>query len=126
MPSRLAQLIAHNEGYGVPGAIPTVRYNPGDLRHSPHSTHKPGAPNDIGWIDTAEHGWWDLERQLKLFAEEGLTLSEMVSVYLGFPKDAPLDDSVIDGNNRLPYLHTICTSLALPPTATVQAALELG
>jgi hypothetical protein len=126
MPSKLAQLIAHNEGFGVPGAIPTVRNNPGDLKHSPHSSHVGIGPNDIGIIDTVANGWADLERQLRIYAEEGLTLQEMVNVYLGFAKDAPLDTSIVDGNNRVPYLNTICSGLGVPPTILVSAALELG
>lgn len=102
-----------------------MRDNPGDLRHSPHSAH-PGGPshaNDIGTIDTVEHGWADLERQLGIYAVEGLTLQEMVNVYLGFAKDAPLDTSIVDGNNRVPYLESICNGLKMPPTALVKDAL---
>jgi len=126
--SRLAQLIAHNEGFGVPREIPTVRHNPGDLRHSPHSQH-PGGPvhaNDIGTIDTDADGWADLERQLHIYAAEGLTLLEMVNLYLGFAKDAPLDASKVDGNNRVPYLGSICAGLGMPATALVRDALALG
>jgi len=68
MPARtkLAQLIAKQEGFGVPGAVPTRSHNPGDLRHSPHSEHLSGKPDGIGIIDTDDHGWDDLERQLWL------------------------------------------------------------
>jgi hypothetical protein len=36
-PDHLARLIAQEEGYGIPGAVPTRDNNPGDLHHSPHS-----------------------------------------------------------------------------------------
>ena len=120
---RLSQLICHNEGYGIKGAIPTVRNNPGDLKHSNHSSHVGIGPNDIGIIDTVEHGWEDLDRQLEIFAAEGLTLAEMVNVYLGWLKDAPMDDSIVDGNHRAPYLSSLTTGLSLPPEATVAQAL---
>ena len=120
--SKLAELIARNEGFGVPGAIPTVRNNPGDLRHSPHSRH-PHGKDDIGVIDTVEHGWSDLERQLQYYADADMTLLEMVNVYLGFPKDAPLDQSIVDGNNRVPYLKLICEGLGAPATMPVTDAL---
>lgn len=123
--SKLAQLIAHNEGFGIPGAIPTVRNNPGDLKHSPHSTHPPNDPDGIGHIDTVEHGWADMERQLSLFSDEGLTLLEMVNLYLGFAKDAPLDESIVDGNNRVPYLDTICKGLGVSPGCFVKDAHKL-
>jgi hypothetical protein len=79
--SKLAHLIAEEEGYGIPGSLPTRNNNPGDLRHSPHSFHKPGEPNSIGKIDTPEDGWADLERQLRLFAERGMTLKEAIYTF---------------------------------------------
>ena len=78
--TKLAQIIAREEGFGIPGKIPTIRHNPGDLRHSPHSKH-PGGPShkdDIGTIDTNTDGWADLERQLVIFANEGMTLRSMI------------------------------------------------
>lgn len=150
MPTKLAQLIAHNEGgwrlenwvlVPVPGTTPFVRNNPGDLRHSPHSSHVGIGSNDIGIIDTLEHGWEDLERQLRIFAAcgewtsksgvlvnypQGLTLLEMVSVYLGFHVDDPLDANIVDHNNRVPYLRSITLGLQLPSTARVKEALALG
>jgi hypothetical protein len=74
----LARLISKREGYGIPGAVPTRDNNPGDLRHSPHSSHQGEGPNDIGEIDTPADGWLDLERQLQLFASRGLTLQQMI------------------------------------------------
>jgi len=101
MRSRLAELIAKEEGFGVPGAIPTTHNNPGDLRHSPHSTHTADAPNAIGQIDTPAHGWEDLERQLQLYAERGLTLRQVIAIY------AP----PADHNNTAKYLADICVGL---------------
>jgi hypothetical protein len=77
----LARLIAREEGFGIPGAIPTTHNNPGDLVHSPHSFHKAGAPNAIGQIDNITDGWADLERQLRIFANEKLTLARAIFRY---------------------------------------------
>lgn len=99
MRTLLAVLIAKEEGYGVPGKIPTRRNNPGDLRHSPHSEH-PGGPDhkeDIGTIDTPQHGWDDLERQLVLYQDRGMTLKEAIYTF------APIKD----GNNPALYLDHI-------------------
>ena len=74
----LAWLIAKEEGFGLPGKIPTERRNPGDLRHSPHSSHVGVSPDDIGIIDTVTHGWEDLERQLSIDASRGMTLAQLV------------------------------------------------
>lgn len=111
--TKLALLISKSEGFGVPGAIPTTRNNPGDLRHSPHSSHAGEGVNDIGIIDTAADGWADLERQLQIFAREGLTMREMVYRY------AP----PTDGNPTEAYLHSLCAGLGVTPETTVAAAL---
>jgi hypothetical protein len=74
----LAEAIAKEEGYGIPGALPTRNNNPGDLRHSPHSFHLGGDPNGIGIIDNPADGWADLERQLELFARRGYTLRQTI------------------------------------------------
>ncbi len=91
--TRLAQLIAQMEGFFQPGTIPALRHNPGDLRHSPHSTH-PQDPNDIGTIDTDADGWADLERQLQIDAGRGLTLQQTIFEW------APASDN----NNPAQYL----------------------
>lgn len=122
----LAKLIARQEGFGIPGAIPTVRHNPGDLRHGPHCQH-PGGPahaNDVGTIDTDEHGWSDLERQLQIYAEEGLTLRQMVNIYCGLPKDPGPGAVAPDGNNVTAYLGGICGGLLMSPETLVKDALK--
>jgi len=96
----LAYLIAKEEGFGKPGAIPTVRHNPGDLRHSPDSQH-PGDPNAIGTIDTDAHGWGNLERDLGLKAARGETLEQ--AIFAWAPKGDGANDPagylsmIIDG-----------------------------
>ena len=123
--TRLAYLISKAEGFGIKGAQPTVKHNPGDLRHSPHSQH-PGGPahkNDIGTIDTDAHGWEDLERQLRIYAEQGLTLRQMVNVYLGVAKDAPDDAPDVDGNHRQRYLSFLVNGIG--PEIKVVDALKI-
>ena len=115
--TRLAQLIAREEGFGIPGALPTVRHNPGDLRHSPHSQH-PGGPahkDDVGTIDTDQHGWSDLERQLQIYADEGLTLRQMIHLY------APEEDH----NNTSAYLQFVCKGGGWTPETKVSEALKV-
>lgn len=97
MRTRLAQLIAREEGFGRAGVLPTIRRNPGDLRHSPHSSHSGIGPDDIGIIDTVEHGWEDLERQLLLYAGRGLTLRQ--AIYAWAPPS--------DGNDTARYLRDV-------------------
>lgn len=76
--SLLARLIAKQEGFGIAGDVPTRDDNPGDLRHAPEASHEGEGPNDIGIIPTVAEGWADLERQLQLYAERGMTLEQAV------------------------------------------------
>lgn len=78
MPSKLAVLIATEEGFFKSGTLPQRNNNPGDLRHSPHSQHDPRDPNAIGKIDTVTDGWADLERQIQVDASRGLTLQQAI------------------------------------------------
>lgn len=112
--SLLAQLIATEEGFYVPGSIPARNFNPGDLRHSPHSFHTADAPDAIGKIDTAADGWADLERQLGLFAERGLTLAEAIYEF------APPSE-----NNSAAYLRYICNGLGVQSSTLVSDVLKL-
>jgi hypothetical protein len=112
--SKLAELIAKEEGYGIPGSLPTRDNNPGDLRHSPHSFHTAAAPDAIGQIDNPADGWADLELQLQRFAERGLTLEQAVEIF------APPSE-----NDSVGYLAYICTGLGVPATTLVSDALNI-
>lgn len=111
--TKLARLISQEEGFGIPGTIPTTHHNPGDLRHSPHSEHSPDHPNAIGQIDTDADGWSDEERQLRLYAARGLTLREMITDFYAPPSE----------NDSERYLRFICEGLGLPDSALVSQAL---
>lgn len=111
--TKLARLIAKEEGYGIPGSLPTRNNNPGDLRHSPHSQHSPDNPNGIGKIDTPEHGWADLERQLDLYAKRGLTLRDMIIDYYAPPEE----------NDSEAYLAFVCKELGVDQRTPVTEAL---
>lgn len=113
-PSKLAALIAQEEGFGIPGAIPTTHHNPGDLLHSPHSFHLPDAPDAVGEIDSDADGWADLERQLQLFADRGLTIEQAITEY------APPSE-----NDTAAYIAFVCKGLGCTPDTTVAQALTI-
>lgn len=113
--TKLARLIAKEEGFGIPGSVPTRFHNPGDLRHSPHSNHDPAHPDGIGQIDTDADGWSDLERQLQLYAKRGLTLRDMIINYYAPPGE----------NDSEAYLAFICKELGVDQNCTVAQALEV-
>jgi len=110
--SKLALLIANEEGFNVPGSVPNRDNNPGDLRHSPHSFHTAADPDGIGQIDSVADGWADLERQLQLYADRGLTLTQAIYEF------APPSE-----NDSAEYLAYICTGLGCAPNILVSAAL---
>jgi hypothetical protein len=112
--TRLAELIAQEEGYGIPGTVPTRDNNPGDLRHSAHSFHAPDAPDAIGQIDTPMDGWADLERQLQLYAQRGLTLAQAIYEF------APPSE-----NDSAQYLNFIVNGLGLSSDTLVSVALQI-
>lgn len=113
--SELARLIAQFEGFGIPGAQPTRKNNPGDLRHSPNSSHEGEGSNDIGIIDTPEHGWADLERQLELYAAHSMTLRAAIYAF------APPAE-----NNTEDYLDFVCQELGMTPETPVAEALKVA
>lgn len=107
--SLLAALIAREEGFGRAGVLPTIRHNPGDLRHSPHSQH-PGRPDDIGSIDTDAHGWADLERQLAIDAARGWTLRQAIYSW------APAGDGANTPGRYLADIVAGCAGAVTPDT----------
>jgi hypothetical protein len=100
----LMRAIAQEEGFGIPGTIPTTHHNPGDLRHSPHSFHLASAPDAIGQIDDDADGWEDLEDQLERYVGRGYTLRQAVYEY------APPSE-----NNTAQYLSFVLGRLSLKP-----------
>lgn len=112
--TKLAWLIAQEEGFFKKGSLPNRNNNPGDLRHSPHSEH-PDDANAIGQIDTIEHGWEDLDRQLQLFADRGLTLKQAISIF------APPEDN----NNTEAYIDFICNGLGITCDTLVSEAIKV-
>ena len=112
--SKFAELIAKEEGYGIPNTLPTRTNNPGDLRHSPHSFHTADAPDAIGRIDNVEDGWADLERQLQLYADRGLTVAQAIYEW------APPTE-----NNTAQYLAYIVQGLGCTSDTLVSEALKI-
>jgi hypothetical protein len=111
--SKLARVMAQEEGEYVAGSVPNRDHNPLDLRHSPHSSHDGEGPNDIGIIDNDADGWADADRQLKLYADRGMTLQQMVYTL------APPSEN--DSNQ---YLDFVCQKMGLPSNTLVSQALE--
>jgi hypothetical protein len=85
---RFAEAIAKAEGFGVPGKIPTVRNNPGNLKIPGRPTG--GVNPDITTFATPEEGWEALRKQIRLIASGdsrfynvNMTLLEMAQIWVG-------------------------------------------
>jgi hypothetical protein len=114
--SKLGEVIAKEEGYGIPGTLPTRNNNPGDLRHSPNSFHSPSDPNAIGQIKTPQLGWDDLERQLKIDAGRGMSVQELIYSYC---------PPGVDNNNPAGYLTFVCANVPCSPDDSVAEVLTI-
>ncbi len=66
---RFAQAIAAAEGFGIPGAIPTIAKNPGDLVLPDWSPTVGSA--GIAVFDSVDYGWSRLYRQLSIILTGG-------------------------------------------------------
>lgn len=82
-----ANAIAHAEGFGVAGAIPTVRNNPGDLK-------LPSTFPNITTFATAADGWEALYRQLDFirngsdYYQPTMTIAEVARVWTATEQSA--------------------------------------
>jgi hypothetical protein len=110
--TKLAELMSKMEGFGVPGAIPTVRNNPLDLRHGPNAAHPADDPDGIGYYATVELGWADGERQLRLYAMREMTLQEAIYEF------APPGENDSDS-----YLAFVVSGLGCAPDTPMAEAL---
>ncbi len=79
-----ARAIASAEGFGVPGAIPTVANNPGDLKLGGDTI------NGISVFSSVEEGWNKLYRQIAMIVSGSsayynldMTIAEMGRIYAG-------------------------------------------
>jgi hypothetical protein len=113
--SKLARVMAQEEGFYVTGSVPNRNHNPLDLRHSPNSSHAGEGANDIGIIDNDADGWADAERQLQLYASRGMTLQQMIETL------APPTE-----NNTQQYLNFVCNQMAMLPETPVAEALKVA
>jgi hypothetical protein len=110
--TKLAEAIAHEEGFYVQGSVPSVNNNPGDLEHAPGEAHPTSSP--IGTFADIASGWAALEAQLQKYAERGMTVEQMVYVY------APPSE-----NNSAAYLSYVCQYVGCTPATLVSDALQL-
>lgn len=99
--SALAQAIAHAEGFGVPGAVPTRAHNPGDMVCPWLQGPKMG-PEGVQVFPSDDIGWNALEQQLALIRDgrSHVYLSSMNILQMGVlwtrTESAAWTDNVVD------------------------------
>ena len=111
MPSPFAQAIATAEGYGVPGARPTVNNNPGDL------VGWPGTPTDSSGYSvfaTPQAGWDALETQL------GTISSGESAYYTPDMTIAQMGDTWADGDSN--WAQNVAASLGVTSSPATTAS----
>lgn len=102
---RIAEAIARAEGYGVPGAIPTVRNNPGNIKDS---------SGVIITYPTPADGWAALYRQVTLmltgesrYYRPDMTIEEVARIYTGEAA-------------YMNWARNVASALGVPTTATLR------
>lgn len=90
----LAHAIAHAEGFGLAGAIPTLANNPGDLVIPNWGGKRRGAAG-ISVFGTQQEGWLRLYHQLELITSGrssvytlGMSIREMADAWTATQVDA--------------------------------------
>ena len=113
----LAEAIAHSEGFGVPGAIPTRAHNPGDMVCPWLKGPKMGAEGVQVFPDD-EIGWNALEQQLRLIKDDRstnyrpfMTLKEMGEKWTR-TESAAWTANVVDWLNQHGHAVTDMTKLS--------------
>jgi len=115
--SKLAEAIAHEEGFYVEGSLPQRNHNPGDLRHGNGEVHPDNQPDAVGSFPDDATGWAALERQLVLDSgpARGWNVQQLIYSY------APPSE-----NNTEQYLDYVCNYVGCEATAPVSEALALS
>jgi hypothetical protein len=105
----LACAIATQEGWFVPGSIPQIRRNPGDLKFAGQmGATAPGATVGIAVFKSNEYGVTALFRQLWLQVAEGQTVRQIIAQW------APPNE-----NNTSAYFQDVLAWTGLPADAPV-------
>ena len=120
--SPLGQAIAGAEGYGQPGAVPTVANNPGDLELGEISVAEwtPAANgNEISNFPTADAGAAALENQINLIATGQSTAGYTPSMSI-----AQVGQLYSGGSSN--WANNVAKALGVSPSATFPAWQRVG
>jgi hypothetical protein len=105
----IAHAISIAEGYGVPGAIPTVRNNPGDIE------------NPLGQVmnyDTVPEGWEALFRQIDLM------ISSRSKIYKPSMTWTEIGQLWAGGPDYMNWVNNVCRELGVAPESTLQTFVD--
>lgn len=109
--SSIAAAIAHAEGFGQSGAIPTRANNPGDLKLGDLGN---GAINGKTIFATAEDGWNALRKQIGLMASGGSDYYQPTDTWRRIAQ-------VWVGTSDYPnWMNTVTSDLDVEPDSTLE------
>ncbi len=110
----LAQAITQQEN------TPASWNNPGALTAAPSSYCQTGKINGIVEFCTPQDGQAALDNQLNIYANEGLTLSQMLNIYAPAPSAGNTDPMLV-GNNPSAYISNVSSWTGIDPNATLSS-----
>lgn len=113
----MASAIAHAEGFGIPGTLPTRTHNPGDLKLGDRGY---GTEQGKTIFGTASEGWEALKAQIRImylgrsdFYVPDNTFEQIAYTYTG-------------GDNWRAWLSTVTADLGVSPSTTLRGYLTGG
>lgn len=119
--STIASTIQQIEGY-YPGSIAYQNNNPGNLIYvgqagATQGTPMAGTPYYFASFDSYADGYAALENQIQIYANQGLTIDQMMAKY------APASGT---GNNPTSYANSIANALGVSSDTPVSSAIAGG
>jgi hypothetical protein len=113
----LQQAIAKQEGFGKPGARPTLLHNPGDIIYGTFATSHGAVGNVGGYAEFPDDasGWAALTALLSGPSYRDLTVEQAIDRYC----PAPAGSTLTEGNQPDVYVQNICEWCDCSPTTPI-------
>jgi hypothetical protein len=118
----IAATIQQVEGY-YPGTVAYKNNNPGNLMYAGQPGATQGA-NGFAVFPSYDDGYQALLNQIQSYANQGLTIDQMMNLYAPAPSVAC--GAACAGNNPTLYANQIANSLGVPVGTTVADAISGG
>lgn len=111
----IAQAIAHAEGFGVAGAIPTRAHNPGDLKMGDLGN---GSINGKTVFSSDVDGWNALYKQIDLMVSGGS------AYYSATDSWRRIAQTWVGDSDYVNWLNTVTSDLGVDPDSSLQEYMD--